>query len=328
MSRFAIGVDLGGTRIRAALIDENGRLLQRAEAATAADAGPEVVVSQLDHIAMSVIADVPRDNLVGVGICAPGPLDAERGVALATPTIAGFVDLPLAAMVEGRIGLPVRLENDGIAAALGEWRFGAGVGCRNLVYVTVSTGVGGGVVADGRILRARRGMAGHVGHMTVVRDGEVCSCGNRGCWEAYASGTALARRARLSAARCPSTALGVNGAAIDGSAVFDAALKGDALARDLVSEEADLLGLGIVNLLHLYSPDVVVVGGGLSNGFDLLLPGIIGRINAAAMPPFRDTPVVRAGLGGDSGLIGVSTLVFEAAQSPVSTPSCAETVTL
>lgn len=325
MSRFAIGVDLGGTRIRAALIGESGRLLQRAEVATAADAGPEVVVDQLHDIAMSVIVDVTRHHLVGVGICAPGPLDAERGIALATPTIAGFVDLPLAAMVEKRIGLPVRLENDGIAAALGEWRFGAGVGSHNLVYVTVSTGVGGGVVSDGRVLRARRGMAGHVGHMTIVRNGEVCSCGNRGCWEAYASGTAFGRRARLRAASCPSTALGANGAPIDGPAVFGAASRGDALAQDLVSEEADLLGVGIVNLLHLYSPDVVVVGGGLSNGFDLLHPGIVARINAAAMSPFRDIPVVRAGLGSDSGLVGASTLAFEAALSSTSTPSCAET---
>ena len=324
MSRLAIAIDLGGTRIRAALIDGKGFLLQRAEAPTASDAGREVVIGQLHHIATSVIAGVARDRLVGVGICAPGPLDAERGVALATPTIAGFVHLPLAAMLEERIGLPVRLENDGIAAVLGEWRFGAGVGHRNLVYVTVSTGVGGGVVADGRVLRARSGMAGHVGHMTIVRDGEVCSCGNRGCWEAYASGTAFARRARLRAASSPSSVLGVNGAAIDGPAVFDAASRGDALARDLVSEEADLLGVGIANLLHLYSPDVVVVGGGLSNGFDLLHSGIVARIKVAAMPPFRDTPVVRAGLGSDSGLVGASTLAFEAAL-PLSTQSRAET---
>lgn len=324
MSRLAVAIDLGGTRIRAALIDGKGFLIQRAETPTAADAGREVVIGQLHHIATSLIAGVARDHLVGIGICAPGPLDAERGVVLATPTIAGFIDLPLAAMLEERVGLPVRLENDGIAAALGEWRFGAGVGCQNLVYVTVSTGVGGGVVADSRILRARRGMAGHVGHMTIVRDGEVCSCGNRGCWEAYASGTAFARRARLRASSSPSTTLGVNGAAIDGRTVFDAASRGDALARDLVSEEADLLGVGIANLLHLYSPDVVVVGGGLSNGFDLLHPGIIARIKVAAMPPFRDTPVVRAGLGSDSGLLGVSALAFEASSS-FSWPPRAET---
>lgn len=311
MSRLAIAIDLGATRIRAALIDEKSALRERAEALTAADAGAGVVVDQLTRLATSVMARVDRSNLVGVGICAPGPLDAKRGLVLATPTIAGFVDLPLAGMLEERIGLPVRLENDGIAAALGEWRCGAGVDRDNVVYVTVSTGVGGGVIADGRVLRARRGMAGHVGHMTIVREGDVCSCGNRGCWEAYASGTAFTRRANVRAAGSPSTALGLNGAAIDGLAVFDAAAGGDALAKDLVSEEADLLGIGIVNLLHLYSPDIVVVGGGLSNGFHLLRSGIIARISAAAMPPFRDTPVVRAALGDDSGLVGAAILAFE-----------------
>jgi glucokinase len=324
MSSLAIAIDLGGTRIRAALIDGKGLLLRRAETPTAANAGREVVIAQLHDIAKSVIDDIARDRLVGVGVCAPGPLDAERGIALATPTISGFIDLPLASLLKERIGLPVRLENDGIAAALGEWRFGAGVGHRNLVYVTASTGVGGGVVADGRLLRARRGMAGHVGHMTIVRDGDVCSCGNRGCWEAYASGPAFVRRARIRGVNSPSTALGQNGAAIDGPAVFDAASRGDALAKELVSEEADLLGVGIVNLLHLYSPDIVVVGGGLSNGFDLLHAGIVARIRVAAMPPFRDTPVVRAGLGSDSGLLGVSTLAFEATLSSFSTPPQAE----
>ena len=324
MRRLAIAIDLGGTSIRAALVDAKGALHKRTEALTAADAGAEVVVDQLRRIAISAIAGVDPGCLVGVGICAPGPLDAEHGIVLATPTIAGFVDLPLTAMLEERIGLPVRLENDGIAAALGEWRFGAGVGHNNLVYVTVSTGVGGGVIADGRVLRARRGMAGHVGHMTIVRDGESCACGNRGCWEAYASGTALAKRASIRAAHCPSTALGLNGVAIDGLAVFDAARKGDALAKELVLEEADLLGIGIANLLHLYSPDVVVMGGGLSNGFDLLRAGIIARVNATAMPPFRDTPVMRAALGANSGLIGASILAFELVASPLATPKRAE----
>jgi glucokinase len=320
MSRLAIAIDLGGTRIRAALVDRKGLLRARAETPTSADAGPEIVVDRIHHTATLVAAGVARDDLVGVGICAPGPLDAERGVALATPTIAGFIDLPLTAMIEEKFGLPVRLENDGIAAALGEWRFGAGAGRQNLVYVTVSTGIGGGVVADGRVVRGRRGMAGHVGHMTIVRDGTVCSCGAKGCWEAYASGTAFARRAGLRAAKSPSTALGANGAVIDGPAVFDAASNGDALARELVSEEADLLGVGIANLLHLYSPDVVVVGGGLSNGFDLLHPGVAARVKAAAMAPFRDTPIVRAGLGNDSGLVGASTLAFEVSPSSPSAP--------
>jgi glucokinase len=237
-----------------------------------------------------------------------------NGIVLATPTLAGFVDVPLARMLEERMDLPVLLENDGFAAALGEWRSGAGRGYQNMVYITVSTGIGGGVILDGRLVRGRRGLAGHVGHVTIVRDGELCACGNRGCWEAYASGPAFARRGRLRAeseAKVPTT-LGIGGAPIDGRAIFEAAQQGDRLASSLVLEEADLLGVGIVNLLHLFSPDLVVIGGGMSNGFDLLLPGIAARISSGAMPPFQNIPIVRAALGDNSGLVGAASLVFDA----------------
>jgi glucokinase len=319
MGPLAIGIDLGGTQLRAALIDGGGNILNRTAVATAAVAGPDVVIDQLHQVATSVSAGISRDHLAGIGVSAPGPLDTENGIALSIPTLAGFVDIPLARILEHQIGLPVLLENDGIAAALGEWRFGAGRGYANLVYVTVSTGIGGGVVSDGRLLRGRRGMASHIGHMTVVRDGEPCVCGNRGCWEAYGSGTAFAQRAKIRAESQSATSLGADGAPIDGRAVFEAAAKGDTLACDLVSEESDVLGVGIANLLHLYSPDIVVIGGGMANGFQFLYPGIAARIKSAAMPPFRDIPVVRAALGGNSGLIGAAILVFEVRKEPVTT---------
>jgi len=196
--------------------------------------------------------------------------------------------------------MPVRLENDGIAAAIGEWRLGAGRGYANLVFVTLSTGIGGGVVIDGRVLRGRMGMAGHVGHMTVVQDGEPCPCGNRGCWEAYAAGPALAARASRRAGR-----------EMDAAAVFDAAAAGDPLAVELVAEEADLVGVGLASLLHLYSPEILILGGGLATRFDALRPGIAARLARAAMPSFRDVPVVPAGLGGDAGLVGAGLLVLD-----------------
>ncbi len=314
MSKLAIGIDLGGTQLRAALINQSGAILRRMALATAAAAGPTAVTEQLHQVATAVSAGVGPEQLIGVGVSSPGPIDTERGIALAIPTLAGFDGAPFAQMIQERIGLPVWLENDAIAAALGEWRFGAGKGHRNLVYVTVSTGIGGGVVADGQLLHGRRGLAGHIGHMTIVRDGAPCPCGNNGCWEAYASGTAFARRARLRAAGNASTTLGRDGAPIDGRAVFAAAAAGDALAIALVAEQADLLGVGITNLLHLYSPEVIVMGGGVAQSFDALLPGIAARVAGSAMPAFRDTPVVRAGHGDNSGLIGAATLVFDGAR--------------
>ena len=154
-------------------------------------------------------SDSARERICGVGVCSPGPLDTISGTALGVPTLAGFADLPLRRMLEERFGLPVRLENDGIAAAIGEWRFGAGRGFDNVLYVTVSTGIGAGVISEGRVLRGRRGLAGHAGHMTIVRDGDRCSCGNRGCWEAYGAGPAFTHRARRRAAPDRSSALHV-----------------------------------------------------------------------------------------------------------------------
>jgi glucokinase len=306
---LAIGIDLGGTQIRAGLVDRGGNILKRAAVLTHAEGGPAVVIAQIADLAAAICAGVPRSDICGAGVSSPGPLDTNAGIALAIPTLRGFVDFPLRAALAEALDLPVILENDGIAAALGEWRFGAARGHANVVYVTVSTGIGGGVIIGNRVLRGRRGMAGHVGHMTFVRGGEVCACGNHGCFEAYGSGTALARRAVKAAVSRP-TALGADGQPIDAAAVFAAAAAGDGLAGELVRGEAEILGQGFASLLHLYSPDILVMGGGLSNQFDVLGDGIAASLRAAAMPAFRETPVVRAGLGSNSGLVGAAGLLF------------------
>ncbi|WP_240232606.1 ROK family protein [Devosia lacusdianchii] len=297
----AIGIDIGGSRLRAALVDTSGTILDRRETATLAQAGPEAVIAQVVDLVAQIAPAAERSSLSGAGVACPGPLDTTRGLALGIPTLAGWSNLPIASMLEAAIGLPVRLENDGIAAAIGEWKFGAGRGMQHLAYITVSTGIGGGVVLDGKPLHGRMGMTGHVGHMTVQRDGALCSCGNRGCWEAYASGTAFARRiGQSSGAMASGTPKSVFAAASDGD--------GDALA--LVAEEADWLGIGIANLLHLYSPECVIIGGGISNGFALLEPGIRARILANAMPAFRNVPVVVAGLGENAGLVGAAAILL------------------
>lgn len=191
MDEFAIALDLGGTQLRAALVDRHGQVLNRVAVLTRATQGPDVVIQQLKDAAQAVMSGVDRDRILGIGLSVPGPLDAAAGVSISIPTIAGFENVKLREPLERFLDLSVWLENDGTAAALAEWRFGAGVGLQNLVYITVSTGIGGGVVADNRLLRGRLGLAGEVGHMTIIRNGETCSCGNKGCWEAYASGTAL-----------------------------------------------------------------------------------------------------------------------------------------
>jgi len=307
---LSVGVDLGGTQVRAALVDSDATLLARAATRTDIAGGPRAVVRQIETLFAEVTNGIDIALLAGVGVSAPGPLDSEAGVVLGVPTFPGWLDVPIAAWLATSLRVPVTLENDGVAAAIGEWRYGAGRGLSDFVYVTVSTGIGGGVIADGRVLRGRRRLAGALGHVTIAPDGEACACGNRGCWEALASGTALGRLARRLAALEPASSLHALGPAVDARYVIQAARDGDALALQLVADEAELLGIGIANLLHLFSPEAVVIGGGVSAAFDLLHPGIQRQIRLRALPPFRDVPMIAARLGQNSGLIGAASLVL------------------
>jgi glucokinase len=310
MSEIAIGIDLGGTQVRTALVDEHGAILARAEERTEATAGPDRVLDQMTDLVGRLLQGVDASSVVGVGVSAPGPLNTEMGMALDIPTLKGFVDYPITAELQRRLSFPVNLENDGIAAAIGEWQFGAARGIDNVLYVTVSTGIGGGAVIDNRVLRGRKGMAGHIGHMSVMPDGELCPCGNRGCFEAYGSGTAFTARAQTRALGCSETSLGKDGAPIDSRSVFAAARNGDALANSLIDEESEILGRGFTSLIHIFSPDILVMGGGLSHEFERLQPGIQSYIRTWAMPAFKDVEVQRAALGQNSGLVGAAALAF------------------
>jgi glucokinase len=297
--RNTLGIDIGGSRIRAAVVSPEGGLLTRAEGVTPARASGDAVVEAVAQVVAQAMQGHAVGSLLGAGVGAPGPLDALQGLALSTPTIDGFRDFPLRDRIAGAIGLRTLLDHDGHAAAFGEWQFGAGWGHHNMVYVTVSTGIGGGAIVDGRLQRGRRGMAAHVGHMTLLPDGPVCNCGNPGCWEALAAGPALTAAARRAGFA-------------DGEAVFAAARAGDPGAMAVAAAEARWLGIGIVSLLHVYSPDIVVLGGGVMNGLDVLHPAMSSEIAARAMPPFRDTRVVRASLLDNAGLIGAAALARDA----------------
>ncbi|MDY0747295.1 ROK family protein [Paucibacter sp. R3-3] len=307
---FAVGIDLGGTQVRAALVDGKGTLLARAALPTDKAGGPKAVLGQMQSLVHEVSRSVGLDKVPAVGVASPGPLDARAGVILTIPTLPGWVDIPLVEWLSDWLGKPVTLGNDGVVAAVGEWHFGAGRGLQDFVYVTVSTGIGGGVIADGRVLQGRRSLASHLGHMTVEASGPLCQCGNPGCWEALASGTALGANARAAVLQHPASRLAALTEPLTGQHVFEAAAQGDALAQELVANEGRWLGVGIVNLLHLYSPELVVIGGGVSHGFELLHPIIRQHVDSYAMPPFRSVPIVRAALGSDSGLVGAAALAF------------------
>ena len=310
---LAIGIDLGGTQLRAALVDCDGGIVSRAAAATDVTGGPERIIDQIRRLCEEIDVGGRRGEIAGVGVSAPGPLDSETGTIAAIPTLPGWEEFPLAAELAREFGLPVLVENDGIAAANGEWKFGSARGLRHFVYVTVSTGIGGGVVVDGRLLRGRRGMAGHVGHMIINPVGPRCSCGASGCFEALASGSALARSGREAASGEPSSLLSLihPADAITARDIVAAALQGDRLALTLLGREAAWLGIGFSNLAHLYSPQAIVMGGGVSQAFDLLHENIAATFQASAMAPFRDTKIVPAMLADNAGLAGAAALVRE-----------------
>jgi glucokinase len=304
-----IGIDLGGTQVRAGLV-RDGVVLARAARPTDTAGGPAAVLAQFD----ALIAEVRATTAVapvGIGMCAPGPLDSLTGVVLDIPTLPGWQDFPVRDALAERYGLPALLENDGIAAAFGEWRFGAGRGAQNLVYVTVSTGIGGGVVADGRLLHGRRGMAGHVGHLRLAPEGPRCPCGGIGCFEAFASGSALGRRAREATPASGFLAEAATHERVEARHAVAGARAGDSACRALLDEEADYLAQGFISLVHLFSPELIVLGGGVSQAFDLIGERLGAGVREGVMPAFRDIRIVPAALGDNCGLIGAAALATQ-----------------
>jgi glucokinase len=308
---LTLGFDLGGTQVRAALV-QDGKILKRAALRTDVAGGPESVMQQFRALAVGVAAPDELAQVCAVGVASPGPIDTIAGKIEHIPTLPGWDDFPLRDRISALFTLPCVVENDGISAAYGEWQHGAGKGFANIVYATVSTGIGGGVVVDGRLLHGRKGMAGHIGHFQMDPLGPVCNCGAAGCFEAFAAGPALAKRARVSAKANPHGYLGsiaTNGQ-IDSHHVVEGARDGDNECLSLLRQEARFLGTGFTGLAHLFSPDRIIMGGGVSQAFDLLSDEIHATIRNLAMPPFKTIQVVPAALGDNAGLLGVASLAL------------------
>jgi glucokinase len=301
-----LALDLGGTRVRAALV-RDGVIVRKAALPTDVKGGPPAVMQQFAKLADTVRGD---DDFVAIGAASPGPLDTVAGIVEVIHTLQGWIDVPLRQALADVFQKPVLLENDGIAAAVGEWKKGAGQGVKNLVYATISTGVGGGAIVDGHVLRGRRGLAGHIGHMRLVENGPACFCGRIGCFEALASGSALALRAGEIAANKPNSNLGQTAviSKVTSHHVIEGAKIGDADCLALLREEARYLGIGFANLAHLYSPDRIIMGGGMSQNFDMLREDMMAVFKSEALSPFRNTDIVPATLGDDAGLIGAAEL--------------------
>ena len=313
VSGFVLGIDLGGTKILSLCLDGELRIVGRDLRPTGADAGPEAVI---ERIVASARAAAQGHAPAAVGISTPGPCDPERGVVTTPPNLPGWRDVPLARLVGGRLGLPAWIENDANAAALAEHRLGAGRGSRHMILVTVGTGIGGGLVLDGRLYRGASGGAGEVGHMQLAPQGRRCGCGRRGCLEALASGSALEANAAAIIRAEPAGLLAQiarrEGGDPDARVLALAAEAGDAAAAAAIERAGRYLGAGLTNLVDVFNPQVIVIGGSLRKlGERYLGPARAVVAREAFAQHAADVRIVEAALGDDAPAIGAALIAQE-----------------
>jgi glucokinase len=312
---LAIGIDIGGTKVAGGVVDSTGRVLSRTRRDTPhRSTSPRVVEDTIVSVVEELLAGTDQE-ISAVGIGAAGFVAADRATVVFAPHLS-WRNEPLRESLGSRVALPIFVDNDANAAVWAEHRFGAGRGESHLVMVNLGTGIGGGIVLDGRVIRGRFGIAGEFGHMQVVPDGIRCECGNRGCWEQYASGNALVREARaLFSAGSPVVSdlfdrVGGRPEDLTGPLVTEAARDGDPLARELLSEIGRWLGIGIADLAAALDPGTFVIGGGVSAAGDLLLePARVAFRRQLTGRGYRpEAAIIPAELGNEAGLVGAADL--------------------
>ncbi len=307
---LTIGVDVGGTKIAAGVVNKNGKILARVRKATPAH-DPEASINTIIEIINELKAN---HEISAVGVGAPGFVDSGRTSVIFAPNV-NWRNEPLAVKLSSQTGLPVIVENDANAAAWGEFKFGAAAAKRSAIIVTVGTGIGGGIVIDGKLQRGTYGFGAEIGHINMVQNGTPCGCGQNGCWEAYASGTALVRYARERAAAEPEKAtklLALAGQAseINGLQITEAAKDGCEVALSCFAEIGFWIGQGMANLATILDPECFVISGGVSEAGALLLDPVVQSFHQKLIAKdYRPVPTVNlANLGNDAGMIGVANL--------------------
>ncbi len=318
--RFVLGIDIGGTNLVVGSVAEDGSALHALDSEpTHAEAGQTDVLDRLITLAQRTIErtrqEVRGADIIGVGVGAPGPLDTKRGIVLLTPNL-GWVNLPLRQIIHERLGLPAALDNDANCAVLGEWWMGAARGTRNAIGITIGTGIGGGIIVDGKLYHGASDCAGEIGHTTIDTEGRRCKCGNYGCLEAYASGPNIALRAveELKAGAVSRLADYVGGdlRQVTAQTVYQAAHDGDQLALEVVNDTAKFLGVGIANLLNVFNPEVVVVCGGVTLAGDRLFDPLRREVARRAFKPAVSVcRIIPCELSGTAGVYGAAKVYLE-----------------
>ncbi len=310
---YKLGIDLGGTNIVASVVDNDYNILSTAKRKTNCPRPAEEIVDDIAAVALEAIekAGISVEEIEAAGVGSPGAIDPVNGIVCYSNNI-GFTDLPLADMLKTRTGIDFYIENDANAAAYGEFLAGAGKGTKDFIMITLGTGVGGGVIVNGKIYSGCNGAGAELGHTVIAMDGEVCTCGRLGCWEAYASATALIRQTKQAMVRYPETLMWklVNGDinAVSGRTAFDAMREGDAAAKMVVDKYVYYVAVGIANNINIFQPEVICIGGGISKEGDNLIKPIaefVAGENYARLIP-KKAQIKTATLGNDAGIIGAA----------------------
>lgn len=306
-----VGIDMGGTKISGALSDLSGEVLSLFTVPTNAFEGEQAVLERIIHVIETVIKEADKKiiNVKAIGIGSPGPLDSKNGVILTTPNLP-FKNFNLVQPIEDKFNVPTYLDNDANVAAIGEFMLGEGKGTRNMVYVTVSTGIGGGAILNGEIYRGNTSNALEIGHTTLVENGPKCNCGNYGCAEVLASGTAIGRQAKEAILNDRETSLkGYKN--VTSYEVFREAEKGDEVSIEILDKSLNYLGICISNIINTFDPEVVVIGGGVSKGGQIVFDKVREVVNKRCFKSMAEScRIVPAGLGTDAGVLGAVSLAI------------------
>ena len=309
-----IGIDLGGTNIVAGVVDEQYRILASAKCKTRAERSADEIVDDMAKVSREAVAraGLTMDDVAYIGIGAPGTCNTETGLVEYANNLP-FDNLPLRRMMTERLDKPVYIENDANAAAWGEVKAGAAKGAQSCVCVTLGTGVGGGIVIDGKIYGGFNFAGAEIGHTVIVRNGEPCTCGRRGCWEAYASATALVQQTREAMKAHPDSKMWELAGTLEGAnglTAFDAMRAGDAAGKQVVDTYIDYVAIGVIDMINIFQPEVVCIGGGVSKEGETLLGPMREKIERERYSRYskRQSTVCAAMLGNDAGVIGAACL--------------------
>ena len=312
------GIDLGGTSIKGALVTDKGEILRKKSIPAGAERSHREVVTDMANLILDLMTEegLTPEEVASVGVGSPGAIDPEKGEVIFAANFADFRNVPMRSIMEEILEMPVYVDNDANVAALGECMFGAGEGCRNCVALTLGTGLGGGVIIDGKIFSGAFYGGAELGHQVIVVDGEPCTCGRKGCWEAYSSATALIRMGKEAALAHPDSQLGSLAgeglAEMEAKTVFDAAQAGDEVAQGVIDVYIKYLAAGIVNTINVFQPEVLIVGGGVSAQGEKLMEPLREKVQQEVFGGQADKTQLRAAtLGNDAGVIGAAMLGIE-----------------